>query len=104
MKETRTLPAGHTWGEWEQTIAPGCTLAGEEHRLCTVCNEEQVREVGALGHSLTYVSDVPATCTSGGVKEYYHCTLCDEDFLTEAGGAPATADELRSSLWGIPSN
>ena len=95
LKETRTLPAGHTWGEWEQTIAPGCTLAGEEHRLCTMCNEEQVREVGALGHSLTYVSDVPATCTSGGVKEYYHCTLCDEDFLTEAGGAPATADELR---------
>ena len=146
-QETRTVSAaGHSWGAWEQTTAPTCTEHGQEHRLCTVCGEEQVRDVPALDHSLTYVREVAATCTSegvrahyqcgvchelfedsaakipvtqedlvipvlshnmqfidevsadctsAGVKAHYHCTLCDEDFLTEEGGTPATADDLR---------
>ncbi|MDD3831114.1 MAG: leucine-rich repeat domain-containing protein, partial [Clostridia bacterium] len=75
---TITLHA-HTYayGEWTQTIAPTCTTAGSEKRVCT-CGQEETREIPALGHTYGEWSQVLApTCTTAG-SEQRVCSVCGE--------------------------
>ncbi len=47
-------PAGHEhdWGEWVQSVAPGCETKGEERRVCkTDSSHVETRTVSALGHA-----------------------------------------------------
>ena len=36
-----------------------------------------------VNHTATKVDSVAATCTANGVKEYYHCSVCDKNFADE---------------------
>lgn len=36
-------------------------------------------------HEMQFVAEQPATCTAEGVREHYHCTVCNEDFADEDG-------------------
>ena len=36
-------------------------------------------------HEMQFVAEQPATCTQEGVREHYHCTVCNEDFADEDG-------------------
>lgn len=58
--------------------------------LFTGCKED----VPAHTHSMTHVEGTAATCTTTGVKEHYHCSLCEKDFLTEEGTEEVTAESL----------
>lgn len=58
--------------------------------LFTGCKED----VPAHTHSMNKVDGTPATCTTAGVKEHYHCSLCEKDFLTEEGTEEASAESL----------
>lgn len=58
--------------------------------LFTGCKED----VPAHTHSMTHVEGTAATCTTTGVKEHYHCTLCEKDFLTEEGTEEVSAKSL----------
>ena len=67
----------HSFGKWTQTVAPTCTTAGSEERVCE-CGEKETREVKALGHDFangTVVGDT-ATCTVDG-KQTIKCARCD---------------------------
>ena len=62
----------HKYGDWTQTKAPTCEVAGEEERVCA-CGEKQTREVKALGHDWdegTVTKE--ATCSVPGEKTF-HC-------------------------------
>ena len=37
-----------------------------------------------VAHTATKVESVAATCTANGVKEYYHCSVCEKNFKEEA--------------------
>lgn len=39
--------------------------------------------IGALGHNLTHVGDVAATCTADGNTEYWYCETCKKYFSDE---------------------
>ena len=83
------IPAlGHSWGEYVQTIAPGCTTAGEETSTCSRCQATQTRSVDALGHSPVTDPAVPATCTETGLTEGSHCSRCNT-ILTVQETVPA---------------
>ncbi len=41
---------GHSFGEWEVTVAATCTEDGAETRKCSVCDKEETRPVTRLGH------------------------------------------------------
>ena len=38
----------HTWGEWEESIAPGCETEGERTRSCEVCRVTENESVDPL--------------------------------------------------------
>ena len=40
----------HSWGEWQETVAPGCGTEGEKTRICTGCGGVESRSLPALGH------------------------------------------------------
>lgn len=76
-EETVVAKTEHTFGEWEQTVAPTCTQKGSESRKCSVCGEEETREIDALGHKFedSWTVTKEATCTQAGSEERI-CTVC----------------------------
>ncbi len=58
--------------------------------LFTGCGEDTPAHV----HNMEKVEGTTATCTTTGMREHYHCTLCEKDFLTEAGTEEVSAESL----------
>lgn len=87
---------GHTWTDWyySSNEAPTCTEGGKQYRNCEVCRFEESKDVDPLGHSMTLVDEVSATCTKSGVKAHYECERCREMFSDEEGTQPVTTEEL----------
>ena len=88
-RQTIEIPAlGHTEGEAvvENRVEPTCETPGSYDLVvyCSVCGEELSREtieISALGHEYgELISEVPATCTTTGIKAYYHCERCNKYF------------------------
>ena len=76
-----TSALGHSFGEWEVTIEPTCTEAGEETRTCSRCDAIETRPVDALGHDYSAVNS--ATCTEAGVNTYT-CSRCNDTYTEDA--------------------
>ena len=72
----------HSFGEWNTVNEPTCLKAGAEERVCE-CNEKQTRPVAALGHTEIVDSAVSATCTSTGLTEGKHCSVCNKIILPQ---------------------
>ena len=76
-----------------------CTVAGRcEYWQCIVCGSKFADEIGGqilestatplnpVNHvKLEYRAAVPATCTSGGTLEYWHCSKCGGNYGDAAG-------------------
>lgn len=68
---------GHNYGASQQ-VKPTCTEEGYTLRKCTVCGDQDKRDVkAALGHDYQLVNEQKATCEQGGFEEY-KCTRCDD--------------------------
>ena len=88
-----------------------CTAAGKQgYYTCTICqriylNDDATGETtlndlpaaGPLGHQLTHVDEVPATCTEDGNKEYWICTRkgCGKLFTDKDGKTETTLNDVR---------
>ena len=72
----------HTYDDGVITTEPTCTTTGTKTYTCTVCGYSyaQYPPIAALGHDLTEVAEVAATCTADGTKAHYHCSRCGKDF------------------------
>ena len=93
-----TIPAnGHTWGAWTVKTPATETDKGEETRECSVCHIAESRDIPALNHkhALVHIPEVPATQTTEGVKEHWHCDGCGKDFFDEEGKQEADREELK---------
>ena len=71
---------GHSFGDWQETVAPTCLEAGSEIRLCSVCKVTETC-VGRdpLGHnySFEWTMDLAPSCHTEG-SQSRHCTRCSE--------------------------
>lgn len=67
---TEEIPAtGHSFGAWTTITAPACESAGEEKRICQVCNVEETRTIPALGHKfVNYVEVIRADDLTEGLE------------------------------------
>ena len=93
--------AGHNWNE-DYTCADcgyeckhtdvsfNGNFAGDcvtEPGTMTVCNDcgwyEHIKSGPAPGHTLEWVDEIIADCDSTGREGYWHCTVCDGNFVGE---------------------
>ena len=84
---TLAAPCTHQFGEWTVKTAPTCLEAGVEHRVCSLCGEEETRAVEALGHKAADAvreNEVAATCTEpGSYDEVIYCERCQAEMSRE---------------------
>ncbi|MBQ3192467.1 MAG: leucine-rich repeat protein [Oscillospiraceae bacterium] len=79
LVEQEEIPAlGHSYGDWEMTVAPTCTETGEERRDCENCDHFETREIAATGHSYEAVVTAP-TCTERGYTT--HTCRCGDSYV-----------------------
>ena len=68
----------HSYGEWEQIEAPGCTTEGVQQRICAGCGDVQTQSVSATGHDYGAVA-VDANCSDYAHTEYI-CGNCGDSY------------------------
>ena len=73
----------HTWGDYVQVKAATCTEKGSEKRVCSGCQQEQTRDIPALGHQfLEGDADVKTDVVAAGCEtdgSYKHvCQRCQQ--------------------------
>lgn len=87
-RETETLPETneHVYDiEVENSrIEPTCTENGSVSMMC-VCGKTEIVSIDSKGHSLSFIEEVKATCTSEGNIEYYICLACNKKFSDKDG-------------------
>ncbi|MBQ8214074.1 MAG: hypothetical protein IJZ80_08695 [Clostridia bacterium] len=75
--ETQEIAAtGHIFGGWVKIQSPTCTENGSERRNCGSCTHYETRPIAATGHTEATDAMVPATCTTTGLSQGKHCTVC----------------------------
>ena len=80
----------HTYGAYVYQNDATCTTDGTEVAHCTntYCNAKKTRVSTAhpkTGHSITFVDEIPATCTENGMLAHYKCQNCGEIYSDENG-------------------
>ncbi len=90
VAQTVVAKLAHTTGAVivENNIAPDCVNNGSYQNVvyCTICNTELKREtviVDALGHTEAIDKEVTPTCTSTGLTEGKHCSVCNEVIVAQ---------------------
>ena len=73
----------HSFGEWAETLAPTCTVAGTEQRDCANCDHSETRDIPALNHDRIEHDAQDATCTEVGWDAYVSCSRCDYSTYVE---------------------
>lgn len=81
-----TICKEHTFGQWTVVTKAGCKTAGQQERVCTVCDYKETQTIEATGHAYgEYVVTKAATCTAEGT-ETKTCANCGK---TETKTIPA---------------
>lgn len=97
VKDVTTVPAGHSYGEWEEVKERDCTHSGIREKVCSGCGNVVSEYLPALGHTWNseYTVDKAATCISSGVKSI-RCSVCDD--VKERVVIPATDHHYVSTV------
>lgn len=108
---TRGEPLGHSWGEWKVTKQPTVKSGGEEERICTRCQQKEVRETPRLNiigkAKNNYVSGIREKGVYG-IDELLTITACGDGMGIEAPIAndvryvPAGWKITTYNIWGKP--
>ncbi len=84
--ETRPVAAlGHSYDEGVITKQPSCTERGEKTFTCSRCQNKKTEEIPFLSHQMTHVPAIYPTEEKPGNLEYWHCSLCNKNYLEEQG-------------------
>ena len=96
----------HTLAHIPEVPATETAAGTKEHWHCSGCGKDFADENGTteitdltipvIGHThtLTHVPEVPATETTTGTKEHWHCDGCGKDFADENGTTEMTDTDL----------
>ncbi len=78
LTRQKTIAAmGHSFGHW--TIKRlNCEEEGAWIRRCTVCGHEEKETIPAIEHTAVIDAAVAPTCTTTGLTEGSHCSVCNK--------------------------
>lgn len=105
-KDDVTIPAsGHDWDDGAVTAEPTCEADGVKTYTCRHdASHTRTEAVSALGHRLTFVAAVPATCEADGSIAYYECGRCGKRYADGTAAVEITGDITVAALghdWGM---
>ena len=77
-----TIPAitenhQHAVTEWITVKNPDCTNNGTQNAICSCGKTMKAKEIPAKGHTTVIDKAVAATCTSEGLTQGSHCSVCN---------------------------
>ena len=83
--DEKTLPQGHSFGEWYSVKEATESETGLNERVCAICSYKETETIPVILHihKLTFVPEKEVTCTEDGNIAYYTCT-CGKWFTDEA--------------------
>ena len=83
----------HEWGEWTVTKPAGCTVNGEEQRICSKCGDSETKVIKALGHkkgeAVTENRTEPTCTKDGSYDSVVYCDVCKAGLSRETKIIPA---------------
>ena len=122
LADVTVYATGHTWlntwsfdgtGHWHDCTNANCPITENNQKVdyavhtpgaeatettpqtCDVCGYELVPALGHIhANHLTLVAEIPAACTTDGVKAHYECD-CGKLFSDADGTTEVTAEELK---------
>ena len=68
----------HSFGEWTVDKNASCSQKGEKSRVCSVCSFMEKQSIDKTAHTPITDERVEPTCTSKGLTEGSHCSVCNE--------------------------
>ncbi|MDO5138152.1 MAG: BspA family leucine-rich repeat surface protein [Oscillospiraceae bacterium] len=89
--------SSHTEAIGEHGVAASCNEDGTTDQvICSVCGYviQAQQTVPSLGHDMTLVSAVDATCEGNGIISHYVCGRCGSLFLDESGETELEEDDI----------
>lgn len=104
--EEKVIPAisenhQHAVAEWITAIAPTCTANGTQHAVCSCGRTIKTKAILAQGHAPVVDKSVAATCTSNGLTEGSHCSVCNaiivEQKTVDSKGHTMTSKEVAAT-------
>ena len=91
-----TEALGHSWGEWEELVAPTCEGKGSHKHVCTRCGAEETEDVDPLGHDIEAVGGETTPTDGTAAVRLYHCKRCDQTYMGFA--ANEVTDESKAHV------
>ena len=73
----------HSYGSWNNLIAPTCTKEGKKQRICTLCNNVESITLEKAEHTIVTLPQKPATCTSTGLTIGSKCSVCNKIIVAQ---------------------
>ncbi|MGN1166281.1 MAG: leucine-rich repeat protein, partial [Lachnospiraceae bacterium] len=76
LVEQTVILASHNWDEGVESVAPTCDDEGVILYTCKVCGETKTQAIAKKGHTSEKDEAVEPTCTTPGLTEGSHCSVC----------------------------
>ena len=77
IQQNKISKLGHDMSKWHITLQPTCTADGEERRDCNRCDYFETKPLTMIAHTETTDSKIVPTCTTTGLTEGSHCSVCN---------------------------
>ena len=122
LADVTVSPTGHTWsndwssdgtGHWHDCVNANCPITENNQKFgyavhtpgadatettpqtCDVCGYELAPALGHIhANHLTFIAEVPETCTADGVKAHYECE-CGKLFADDQAATEVTLESLK---------
>ena len=82
QQESAISKTGHSFGEWTPIQNSTCFQNGKQERMCA-CGQKETQSLALTPHSEVTDNSVAPTCTTTGLTEGKHCSVCNKILIAQ---------------------